>query len=97
MPEPKADPGNLYLERRIKVSLELQDGSMFITVVDIKESTHSLTLILALSGSESLFVPKAGTELTIAGNGKSWHCFFPGTWFQLDELGIIGLVFVKAD
>lgn len=87
---------DIYLERRSKVTLELQDGSMMITVIDIKESPMSVTLVLSAS-VEGLFIPKAGTELNISGNGKSWHCFFPGTYFELSELGIVCLVFVKAD
>lgn len=87
---------DIYLERRSKVTLELQDGSMMISVIDIKESPMSVTLVVSAS-VEGLFIPKAGTELNISGNGKSWHCFFPGTYFELSELGIVCLVFVKAD
>lgn len=90
------DKKDLYLSQRKRVTLELVDGSMGLNAIDVKQSRYGVTVILPMDGGMS-FVPKPGSEINVSCGDNSWPCYFPGTYFELDELGIIGLIFVKAE
>jgi hypothetical protein len=93
----EANPLQEYLAKRMRVTLELSDGAMALSAIDIKESRYGITILLPLLEEGVTFIPKPGSELTVVQKDHRWDCFFPGTHFEVEELKILGLVFVKKD
>lgn len=93
----KPSQKDIYLSQRKRVTLELVDGSMSMSAIDVKQSKYGVTVIMPLVAEGSVFIPKPGSEITVVHGENRWPCFFPGTYFELEELGLIGLTFVKAE
>lgn len=97
-PEPSAaSPISEYLSKRVRVTLELIDGFMTVSAIDVKQTKYGITLFLPLQRDGSVFIPKPGSEITIAVGDIRCPCYFPGTYFESEELGVVGLTFVKAE
>jgi len=90
-------PEQIYLRQRGRVTLEMNDGTMSVACIDVKESQYGITILLPLATEGATFIPKPGSEITVASGSNRWKCYFPGTYFELPELSLIGLVFVKAE
>jgi len=89
-------PEQKYLKQRCRVSLELTDGTMGLAAIAVTQTRYSVTVLLPLSDEGMTFIPQPGIEVGInAPQGKRWECYFPGTYFEIPELKLIGLVFVK--
>jgi len=91
--QPGRQPG--FLQQTCRVSLELTDGSMTLPAIAIKESQYSVLLILRLDANSSIFVPKPATKLKIGLKDKSWDVYYPGTYVEIEELGIGLMTFIK--
>jgi len=91
------DNTNPYLAQRSRVTLELSDGAMSMSVIDIMPTRYGLTILLPLLEDGVTFIPKPGSEITVVQKENSWKCFFPGTYFECPELSLMGIVFVRAD
>jgi hypothetical protein len=91
------DPKSKYLATRRRVSLETPDGIVSMLAIDVKESPYSVTILLPLQTEGVTFIPKPGLDVTVCIDQCRWRCYFPATYFEVAELGILGLVFVKAD
>jgi len=90
-------PMEEYMAQRCRVTLELVDGSMSLSAVDVKQSRYGVTILLPLLDEGVTFIPKPGSEITVSESDRSWNCYFPGTHFEVPELKLLGLVFVKKD
>lgn len=88
---------DVYLSKRGRASMTLSDGTFTMPVIDVKECLMGVTIFLPLSQDQSTFIPRPGAELTLEYQGKSWKCYFPGTFFEIEELKLMGIVLVKAD
>ena len=88
---------DVYLGRRGRASMTLSDGTFTMPVIDVKECPYCVTIILPLNDEHAMFLPKPGAELTLGYQGKSWKCYFPGTYFEITELKLMGIVLVRAD
>lgn len=86
-----------YLARRRRISMELQDGTMSISVVDVIHSRYGVTILLPQAAESSIFTPKPGSEITLVDGDKQYACYFPGAHFDLPALGLIGLSFIRKD
>ena len=91
-----------YVSRRCRVSLELADGTMSISAIDVKLSRYGVTILLPLNSEGATFIPKPGSDITISkqdddGNTVSWPCYFPGTYVEIPELKLAGLVFIRKE
>jgi hypothetical protein len=84
-----------FLMQRDRVTLELADGCMQMTVIATLPSRYGVTILLPLSAEGVTFIPKPGSEIRITKADKSWECYFLGITFELPELNILGLVFVR--
>jgi hypothetical protein len=96
-PLPAINPMTTYLARRMRVTLELVDGFMTVSAIDVKQTKYGVTLLLPIQRDGAVFIPKPGSEITVVVGDSRWPCFFPGTYFESEELGIVGLTFVKAE
>lgn len=94
----EADPAVAYLSKRVRVTLELTDTTLFVNAVDAIVSNMGVTLLLPTKGEGATFVPKAGSEVTITlTDGRGFKCYFPGVTFDVDALNLLGLVFIRAE
>jgi hypothetical protein len=96
-PLPTINPMTAYLSKRMRVTLELVDGFMTVSAIDVKQTKYGVTLLLPIQRDGSVFIPKPGSEITVVVGDSRTPCFFPGTYFESEELGIVGLTFVKAE
>ena len=79
-----------------RVALSLVDGTMTLPTINIINTQYSVTLFIELKEDAMTFIPKPGTELSIVVDGVETPCYFPGTFFEWEEINLMGLVFVKA-
>lgn len=86
-----------YMSQRTSITLELTDTMIMVKVIDVIETSFSVTLLLPTQGDGFTFIPKPGSSVTIHNRSKQIPCYFPGTSFEVDALGILGLSFVKAE
>lgn len=94
----EADPAVAYLSKRVRVTLELTDTTLFVNAVDAVVSNMGVTLLLPTKGEGATFVPKAGSEVTLTlPDGRGFKCYFPGVTFDVDALNLLGLVFIRAE
>ena len=90
-------PEQVYLRQRNRVTLEMTDGTMSMLCVDTKESMYSVTILLPLADGSSIFTPKPGSEVTVIKGENRWRAYYPGATFEIPELQLLGLVFIKAE
>lgn len=86
-----------YFKQRIRVCLTLQDGTMYLPAVSVIPSEYSITILLPTDDNNVTFIPKPASAITVATGDKIWKCYFPGAHFDIPELKVIGLVFIRAD
>jgi len=86
-----------FLDKRIRLTLELADGAMCMSAIAVKESRYGITILLPLLDDGATFIPKPGSEITVVLGERRWPCYFPGTYFECQELKLLGIVFVKAE
>jgi len=87
-----------YLQKRCRVTLDLADGSLSVEAIAMMQTAYSITVLLPMTPGNSIFIPKPGSEITIrtADVGSVFECFFPGSYFEVEDLQLIGLVFIKT-
>lgn len=90
-------PAEQYLAKRQRVTLELQDSTIGMQVVDAIVSRLSITLLLPSGRDGGTVVPKPGSELEIVIDERSYPAFFPGTQFDIPALGVLGLAFIRKE
>jgi hypothetical protein len=95
---PKDLVGN-YLRQSKRVSFELADGSFSLAVIDVVESRLALLILLPISATATIFVPKPGTQLIVSFGGKSIKAYYPGTYSEVPELqtGFMSLIKAEAE
>lgn len=86
-----------FLAQRGRVTLELPDSTFGMPCIDVKECKVGITILLPMNDAGSTMVPKPGVEVTVRYRDRVWECFFPGTYFEIEELKLMGLVFVRKD
>lgn len=85
-----------FLETRVPITLELADTMLMVKAVAMIETPYSVTLLIPVTKDGFTFVPKPGSSVTVLTNNSRIECYFPGTSFELADLGVLGLSFVKA-
>ena len=86
-----------YLDQRGRATLTLTDGTFSMPCIDVKECPIGITLLLPMDPNQSTFIPKPGVELSVSFKGKTWECYFPGVYFEVEELKLVGLMFVRKE
>ena len=86
-----------YTSQRQRITLELESGDMSINVVEVCQSRYGVTILLPSSGDGATFIPKPGSALSIRIGDNAIPCYFPGTYFVVEALGLTGLSFIKAE
>ena len=98
-PEPprNASAVDTYLARRRRIELELTDTALTVPVVDVVLSRYGVTLLLPSSGDGGTFIPKPGSDVKITDGTAIYSCYFPGISFDLPQLHLMGLCFVRSE
>lgn len=86
-----------WFAQRGRATLTLTDGMFTMPVIDVKECPYGVTILLPLDPNNATFIPKPGSELVVDYKGRRWECFFPGTYFEIEELKLIGIVLVRKE
>ena len=87
-----------YLRQRTRVTLELPDSTMTMQAIDVLHTRYCVTILLPTNTDNATFIPKPGTELTVTENGEeAFKCFYPGATFEVPELSLLGLTFIRSD
>lgn len=86
-----------YLSKRKRLTLELSDTTLYVTVTDAIVSKMSVTLLMPTNDNTSTFVPKPGSSVTITIDDTSYPCYYPGVTFEIGPLQLLGLTFIRAE
>ena len=86
-----------YLECRERATLELQDGTFSMPVIDVIKSKFSVTLIIPLDKNATSFVPKPGTALSLRWGDTSESVYFPGSYVEVVPLMVAAMTFIRAE
>ena len=86
-----------YMSKRIRVCMVLQDGTMYLPAIAIIPSQYSLTILLPTDDNNVTFIPKPGSAISVSAGGQQYDCYFPGSHFDIPELKVVGLVFIRKE
>ena len=86
-----------YLKQRKRVTLELSDSTTSMGIVDLIVSKYSVTLLLPITAEGGIVTPKVGSELSIVDGDKHYDVYFPGAQFEIGNLAILGMSFLRKD
>ena len=76
-----------------KLVMGLADGDLHLRAKDVLLSPYGIAVLMPMDGM--LFMPKPGTELTLAWDDKHEAVYFPGVTFDLDMIQCMVLIFIK--
>jgi hypothetical protein len=85
-----------YLQNRSRVTLELQDGTFTMPVINYVTSKFSVTLIVPLDKNGTTFVPKPGTKVTLSCGEFAEEVFFPGAYAEVEPLTVAVMTFIRG-
>ena len=88
---------SLFLAKRRRVTMEMSDSTVSMSIVDLIESRYGITVLVPTGADAAVFTPKPGSEVTFRDGSKVYECYFPGTFFDLPDLDIAGMSFVRKD
>lgn len=86
-----------YLAQRRRIMLELTDTTLTMSAIDVIVNKYSVTVLLPQLADGGTFIPRCGSELTISLNDESIGCYFPGAHFEIPQLKLIGLTFIRKE
>lgn len=95
--EAPAAPLVTYLNKRSRVSFTLENGMYSVPAIDVVASQFGVIILLPAGSQDAIFTPNPGAKLDISWQDKSWSCYFPGTVFELPELGVMVLTMIRSD
>lgn len=83
-----------FLAQKKRIAMKLGNGTIRMTVAAVIQDEFSITIILPIEGDGFTFTPDPDSKFTLAWDGKSVECYYPGTQFEIEALGLMGLVFL---
>lgn len=83
-----------FLAQKKRIAMKLGNGTIRMTVSAVIQDEFSITIILPIEGDGFTFTPDPDSKFTLAWDGKSAECYYPGTQFEIEALGLMGLVFL---
>ncbi len=100
----KPDKTRQYLSRRVPVTVELTDTVVNLQAIDVIVMEYGITIVLPMIPGGGTFTPKPGSAVNVKftpydsdnPEPQAYDCYFPGTEFELPELEMAGLVFIRA-
>lgn len=100
----KPDKTRQYLSRRVPVTVELTDTVVNLQAIDVIVMEYGITIVLPMIPGGGTFTPKPGSAVNVKftpydsdnPEPQAYDCYFPGTEFELPELEMAGLVFIRS-
>jgi hypothetical protein len=83
-----------FLAQKKRIAMKLGNGTIRMTVAAVIQDEFSITIILPIEGDGFTFTPDPDSKFTLSWDGKSVECYYPGTQFEIEALGLMGLVFL---
>jgi hypothetical protein len=98
-PDTIQDPTQVdaYLKQRQRVSFELENGTYSIPAVDVCAGALGVIILLPCNAQDATFTPNPGTKVRVGWGDKTWDCYFPGTSFMLEQLGVLVITMIRND
>jgi hypothetical protein len=85
-----------YLGSRKRVTLELQDGTFTMPIINYVTSKFSITLVIPIDKNGTTFVPKPGTQLTLSCENLQEEVYFPGAYAEIPPVTIAVMTFIRG-
>ena len=89
-------PFEKWAAGRVRVQIGLPDTTFNVSAVAVLRSVHGLTVILPTSNDAMTFVPRTGAHVSLAFRDETAETIFTGVSFEIEELSIMGLCFIRA-
>jgi hypothetical protein len=87
----------VYLQHRGRVNFRLENGTYSVPAIDVRESPLGIIIVLPYGAQDAIFTPNPGTKVCIGWKGQSWDCYFPGTSFEIPDLGVLVITMIRSD
>jgi hypothetical protein len=95
--DPNLTVPHKYLSQRRRIMLELTDTTLTVSAIDVIVNKYSVTVLLPQLTDGGTFIPRCGSELTITTADEAIGCYFPGAHFEIPQLKLIGLTFIRKE
>lgn len=83
-----------FLAQKKRIAMKLGNGTIRMTVAAVIQDEFSITIILPIEGDGFTFTPDPDSKFTLSWDGRHVECYYPGTQFEIEALGLMGLVFL---
>jgi hypothetical protein len=93
--KPTSQTNPEYMDRRMRVTLDMEGGTYVVPAVDVKVSRYAVMVALPLGPNDVSFTPKPGSEVNVRFGDKAIDCYYPGTAVDWPELKLSIIVFVR--
>ena len=90
------DEASKWMKQRKRISMELPDSTVTLSAIDIIECGTGITVLLPVTPDGLTFIPKPGSALTLRYNDTEKAVYFPGAYFDMPALKLLGMSFVKG-
>jgi hypothetical protein len=83
-----------WYAKRCRVQLATPEMTFTVSAIAVSRSIHGVTVFLATEGDSMTFIPRAGTHIKLAFDGKVESTIFTGVSFEIEDLKLMGLCFL---
>jgi hypothetical protein len=84
-----------YVKNRERVTLELTDSTISMSVVKVLSSKYGVTILLPLATDGATFIPKHGLDVVIRQGNTEYKVCYPGLYVEIPELQIAVMTFIR--
>lgn len=91
------NPLDQFLNRRERLTIELQDAYLTVPIIAAVMSKYSITVLAPLKGDAISFAPKPGTAVSLSTSQFTQKAYFPGAYAEIPELGIAITTYVRTE
>lgn len=85
-----------FLDGRTKIEMVINGMHFKLNAIFVSITDYSITVLLPIGDSGEI-IPNPSSEAEITYFGETFHCFFPGSYFKVDDLSLYGLCFIKGE
>jgi hypothetical protein len=93
--QPAPNPYSEFFNARTRVSFVMPNGTYLVPAIAVRIEENGVIILLPSGDNDATFVPNAGSKFSIVSGSQRVNCFFPGTVFTLQQLGVTVLTMLK--
>ena len=86
-----------WYAKRCRVQLATPEMTFTVSAIAVSRSIHGVTVLMATDGDSMTFIPRAGTHIKLAYDGKVDNTIFTGVSFEIEDLKLMGLCFLVRE